>query len=272
MTRAESHSGDECRASQGVSKQMLRTRKTSGRGGATASVLLAGAVALLALPSAVLAFSSRFSELPPSALADSGIETVIPARLDPRLARSISVRALAHGAPFRFTPASTSSRADREVTVAVRLDAVSSRSILVRAPLAGGEPVASPLRIAPMAYNLGVSRGYKSFAPAAVVPSALGRSEMPDLASFNAKPGAKGGEAKFSPRIALDERANAGRAPRTFEGDGEQTVDVGGAYRVGRNLNVTAGVRYSQERDRLAPLVDGKQDGQAVYVGTQFRF
>ena len=34
-----------------------------------------------------------------------------------------------------------------------------------------------------------------------------------------------------------------------------------------------AGVRYEQERDRLAPLADpAKQDSQAVYVGTQFRF
>ncbi|MGH6787093.1 MAG: hypothetical protein ACREBO_09705 [Novosphingobium sp.] len=251
---------------------MLRTSQTSGRGGAAASVLLAGAVALLALPSAVLAFSSRFSELPPGLNADGGMETIVPGRIDPRLARSISVRALARGAPFRFTPADTSSRSGREVTVAVRLDAMSSRSILVRAPVGGGEPVANPLRIAPMAYNLGVSRGYKAFAANTVVPSTLGRVEMPDLASFQTKDGAKGDPARFSPRIALDERANAGRAPRTFEGDGEQTVDVGGAYRVGRNLNVTAGVRYSQERDRLAPLVDGKQDGQAVYVGTQFRF
>ncbi len=251
---------------------MLRTGKTSGQSGAAASVLLAGAVGLLALPSAVLAFSSRFAELPAGITADSGIETIVPGRIDPRLARSISVRALVRGAPFRFTPAETPSRSGREVTVAVRLDALSSRSILVRAPMAGGEPVTSPLRIAPMAYNLGVSRGYKGFASNTVVPSAPGRVEMPDLATFNAKPGAKAGDPKFSPRIALDERANAGRSPRTFEGDGEQTVDVGGSYRVGRNLNVTAGVRYSQERDRLAPLVDGKQDGQAVYVGTQFRF
>ena len=39
-----------------------------------------------------------------------------------------------------------------------------------------------------------------------------------------------------------------------------------------RNLDVTAGVRYSQDRDRIAPLTDAEQDGQAVYVGTQFRF
>jgi hypothetical protein len=38
------------------------------------------------------------------------------------------------------------------------------------------------------------------------------------------------------------------------------------------NLRVTAGVRYSAERERLAPLADGQQDNQSVYVGTRFRF
>ena len=253
---------------------MIRQAGINKRTGAAAPLLLAGAVGLLALPSAVLAFSSRFAEMPVATVADSGIETIVPGRIDPRLARSIAVRALGRGQLFHFTPASTPLRPGREVTVAVRLDAAGARSILVRAPLQaeGSAPVASALRIAPMAYNLGVSRGYKSFAPGQAVPSDIRKLDLPDLASFQAKPGAKGGEGRFAPRIALDERANAGRAPRTFEGDGEQTVDVGGSYRVGRNLNVTAGVRYSQERDRLAPLVDGKQDGQAVYVGTQFRF
>jgi len=41
---------------------------------------------------------------------------------------------------------------------------------------------------------------------------------------------------------------------------------------VTRNVAVTAGVRYSSERDRIAPLTDTTQDSQAVYVGTRFRF
>ena len=39
-----------------------------------------------------------------------------------------------------------------------------------------------------------------------------------------------------------------------------------------RNLAVTAGVRVSQDRNRIAPLTDGVEDDKAVYVGTQFRF
>ena len=48
--------------------------------------------------------------------------------------------------------------------------------------------------------------------------------------------------------------------------------ELDASYRLSRNLDVTAGVRYSQDRERLMPLTDGKQDSQAVYVGTQFRF
>ena len=70
----------------------------------------------------------------------------------------------------------------------------------------------------------------------------------------------------------IDETQSAGRAPRTFAGDSDDLVDVGGSYRVAKNLDLTAGVRYSQERERLLPLTDGKQDNQAVYLGTQFHF
>ena len=84
-------------------------------------------------------------------------------------------------------------------------------------------------------------------------------------------PASGGDPSRFAPRVVLDEREKTGRAPRTFE-QSDQSVDLGGSYRVTRNLNVTAGVRYSPERDRLLPLTDGKQDNQAVYVGTQFRF
>ena len=82
------------------------------------------------------------------------------------------------------------------------------------------------------------------------------------LSAFRAGSG-KGDPSRFSTRLSVDERDQTGRAPRTFETAG-QTVDLGGSYRVTGNLNVTAGVRYSQERDRLTPLTDGKQDGQAA--------
>ena len=96
---------------------------------------------------------------------------------------------------------------------------------------------------------------------------------MPDLAAYSIAGSAKADPSRFAPPVELDERTRAGRSPRTLEGQGaDQTVDLGGSYRLSRNLNVTAGVRYSPERNRVDPLVDGKQDNQAVYVGTQIRF
>lgn len=238
------------------------------RSGIAASLLLGGAVSLLALPSTVLAFSSRFDAMPESPIARSEVETITPSAIDPRLARSIAVRALAKGQLYRFTPASTATGPGRSVTVAVRLDD-SARAVSARTPLATVDVGPTPMHIAPVAYSLGASRGYKSFAQGLTLPSDIRRIDSPDLGKLSKSVPS---DPKFTPRIALDERAKAGRALQTLEGAGEQTVDVGGSYRLGRNLNVTAGVRYSQERDRLLSTVDGKQDGQAVYVGTRFRF
>jgi hypothetical protein len=123
--------------------------------------------------------------------------------------------------------------------------------------------------ISPTAYNLGVSRGYKGFAEGVAPRSDPG---MPDLKSYTPSQAAPGDPSRFSPRIALDGREPAGRAPRTLQGQADEVVDLGGSYRLTRNLNVTAGVRSSSDRDRLAPLSDGRKDNQAVYVGTQFKF
>ena len=175
---------------------------------------------------------------------------------------------------FRFTPAGNANRPDRSVTVAVRVDPQIGQAILVRAALpaiAASVPGIAPVQISPTAFNLGVSRGYRSFAQG-IVPAGEGRkSETPELAHIGLAPVGKDDPSRFSPRIVLDDKLDPGRAPRTFS-DNEDLVDLGGSYRLGRNIDVTAGVRYSQERDRLRPVTDGKKDSQAVYVGTQFRF
>ena len=70
----------------------------------------------------------------------------------------------------------------------------------------------------------------------------------------------------------LEDRTIAGRSPNTLDSIGSQTVGLGGSFRLSPNMNVTAGVRYSQERERLDPLTNAVQDSQAVYVGTQIKF
>lgn len=247
---------------------------SGSKNGMPAGLWLAGAVSLLALPSAVLAFATNFE--PHVAASPTGsLHAIDPSATPPRLARAIPVRSLAKGPLYPFTPAGTPNRPDRSVTVAVRVDSGSPQMISVRGIRIADAADSQPLRIAPTAFNLGVSRGYHNFAQNLVPTPDARKLDLPDLGKYSLATGTRPGRdaSRLSPRIVVDEKQAAGRAPRTFAGDGEDQVDVGGSYRLTRNLNVTAGVRYSQQdRERLHPLTDGKQDNQAVYVGTQFRF
>lgn len=258
----------------------MKTSRQPGKRRAFAPLLAGGALALglLVHPGIGNAFSSGFDSRPVSLAARGGIGSFTPASVDPRLAAKVTVGALSQGRLFRFTPAAGRG-GQRAVTVAVRVDAESARAVSVRQTLAAAstQPGLAAVRVAPTAFNLGVARGYESFAPKlakTVVSPEIKRIDMPDLAAF--KPGRGDrldkGPARFAPRIALDEKAQPGRAPRTLEGQGDYSVDVGGSYRVSRSVAVTAGVRYNSERDRVRPLTDAAQDNQAVYVGTQFRF
>lgn len=248
-----------------------------GSGGMTSALQLCCAVAALALPSAVLAFSTGFPAEPSDSAAEIAASgAFVPAEVDPRLTRSITVRALSKGRYFRFTPAATPSRVDASVvTVAVRLNGNSLPQLNLRRPTVVPEvSQGASLAIAPTAYSLGTARGYSSFAQNTAKPavtSPIRQLDAPDLASYRPRGGVSPAPSRLAPRIALDEKQKAGRSPQTFE-QSDQQVDLGGSYRVSRNLDVTAGVRMTSDRDRLRPLTDGRQDNQAVYVGTQFRF
>lgn len=251
-------------------RQMSNWRNRQGKGGST-SALFAMAALGLALPSAGLAVAS-IDVATPANSAPSFIQFT-PASVDARLAQRVAAVAQAKG--VRFTPADLSPRSNRSVTVAVRIDDETARAISVRSALKGAalEPGKGVLKLAPSRYSLGVSRGYQSFAKPITLPDNVNRMAMPDLANFKPSEGVAASKpGRFQPRLSLEEKGTVGRAPNTLEGLGEQSVDLGGSYRILRNLDVTAGVRLSQERDRIAPLTDSVQDSQAVYVGTQFRF
>ena len=205
-----------------------------------------------------------------------------PASGDPRVARIVAERSGGAERFMRFTPAGSTDNAGRRVTVAVRIDQEVARSISVRSGADEGEQRIADnqgLRIAPTRYNLGLARGYQSFAkPAALsTPTPIAPTDMPDLRTFAAAPDAKDKPSRFAARVQLEEGNPAQAAPQLVRRSGQltadQTLDVAGSYRLTRNLNVTAGLRYSQERDRLAALPDTQeQDSQAIYIGTQFRF
>lgn len=244
--------------------------RTTDRLGKTKAGIALGALAALglALPGAGLALPTVAP-----ALGDSAFGIFTPASVDPQLAQRVSQNIRSKGMAARFTPAGAQVAGNRTVTVAVRVDEDTARAISVRTASAAARtaPGLGENLLASTRYNLGIARGFQGFAKTPVVAEAA-RAEIPDLGDFELSQGAADKPSRFQPRIALENGENLGRAPRTLDAQTQQSVDLGGAYRITRNLNVTAGVRLSQERDRLAPLADDTQDSQAVYVGTQFKF
>ena len=211
-----------------------------------------------------------------ASLAHGSFAALTPASADPRLAAFVAERSSGTARLMRFTPAGAGERSSRSVTVAVRVDENSAQALSVRSAIeAAMDQLAgeSGVRIAPTRYNLGLSRGYQNFArptaPALARP--MSDAGIPDLADFRPTPGAKEEPSRFAARIDSNVQAKPAESTQRIVPD--QTVDLEGSYRLTRNLDVTAGLRYSQDRNRLTPLAEpAMQDNQAVYVGTQFRF
>ncbi|KUO55111.1 MAG: hypothetical protein APF78_06010 [Sphingomonadales bacterium BRH_c3] len=236
-------------------------------------LLLAAAGLAFGVPSAGLAVAALSDGAGDGASSPFAVFT--PASVDPQLAQRMARRA--DNSALRFTPSGSAIKRDRTVTVAVRVDQDTARAISVRNVLnvapGGGEGLTA---LAATRFNLGTARGYQSFKrpePQLGLSGSMRDIAMPDLASFEpSRSSAPEKPNRFQPRIILQDEEVAGRSPNTYDSLGAQTFDLGGAYRITRNLDVTAGVRLSQERDRLRPVTDSEQDSQAVYVGTQFRF
>ncbi len=245
---------------------------------------VAGALAF-GIPTAGLAVVGLGSD--DTAQYNQMFDLFTPASVDPELAARVAEKA--HERGIRFTPAGTSAvRDDRTVTVAVRIDDQTAQAISIRSAIDAAPGTGSGLaRVQANRFNLGTARGYQSFARPQSAPSkpsnvslpdvireaGIRNLSMPDLADFEPARAARQDEpGRLQPRIELEDETVAGRSPNTLDALGSQTVDVGGSFRLSPNLDVTAGVRLSQERDRLDPLTNSVQDSQAVYVGTQIRF
>lgn len=236
----------------------------------TISGLLLGTAALV--PSIALAFSSGFDSRPVSIDARGGIGSFTPASVDPRLAEKLKFSALRGDKMFRFTPAASAANGTRALTIAVRVRPDSAKAINIRPDLAsdGGQGGAGLVQITPTAFSLGVAKGFTKFA----LPSSIRQPDeaLPDLAQLG-QGKSSNRKSRFSPRIEMDDiQAPTTRAVRPFNDQGSYSLDVGGAYKVTRNLDVTAGIRLRSERDRLSGLTNEQFDSQAVYVGTEFRF
>ena len=248
----------------------------SGLKGRLAVGIAAAAVAI-AVPSAGYAVGLIGGGDAISAMTrSSAFASFTPASADPRIAAIVAQRTGGKSRMMRFTPAGIDAAPRRALTVAIRVDEQSARAISVRSAIdAAKSQVAAggPVAIAPTRYNLGIAREIKSFAPAPAISRTLSDASIPDLSEFVPSPGVKKDPSRIAARIDFDEAA-ASRTGRDRDDAAERTIDAAASYRLTRNLNVTAGLRYEQDRsNRVSSLPDlSETDNQAVYVGTQFRF
>lgn len=240
------------------------------------AAVAAAATLVAALPNTGLALGG-LSAAAVVDLAKRGGSVFTPASVDPEIADLVARRGLS-GRLDRFTPAGAATGQGRTVTVAVRVDGEQTRFAVPaagRATVSGASDKLAGLRISPTRYNLGLSRGYQNFArsTAPVLSRTLSDASIPNLADYRPSDDAADGESRFAARIAGDDNARIAAPARSSESRADQTLDVAGSYRLTRNLDVTAGLRYSQQEDRLAPSRSAANtDSQAVYIGTQFRF
>ena len=225
---------------------------------------LAASLMIALSPAALLA---RGDDRRPAAIAMSfdRFSSFTPGSADPRLAAAFGSRAPS-AADFHFTPAAAKGRPS-QVRVAIRARAVTPTALRDSDSTGAVGLVA----LAPASYNLGVAVGWRRFAVSgdvakvASASSPLGGRESAAVGiSYNLK--------RFTGRLAVGaDRASGNVLPALVRND-NVAVDVGGAFALSRRIDLTGGVRYKIERDRLSSLADQRRDSQAVYVGTAFKF
>lgn len=228
---------------------------------ATGAAFLAGA-ALSSVP-AIGAPGDATRTKTRIASAPRAIGAFTPAAADPRLAAALAKAGIGAGS-FRFTPTEARRDGNRAITVAVRATGIEPG----RNAMASAAPAS--VSLAPIAYNLGAAVGWKRFA----LSGDLTRVDL------GAQPGSREsvdvGVAYVDKRSVARVKATADRplagGPRLIEEAKSYSVDVNGTYSLTRNIDLTAGLRYKTDRDRLERFRDERRDSQAVYVGTAFKF
>ena len=208
------------------------------------------------------------------AVSNDWLNTFTPSGGDSLLAQKFSVTSSSANGRFPFTPAGSGISANRTITVAARANSrLTAGAVSVRSAIAGAEAGSGKaLRLSTVDYRLTASKGWQGFAApstpklAAQVPlSELGKGNF-RLDETAKKP------SKFSTSIKLDQNREVAPPARGSAAAGDYKLDVGGSFSISRKIDVTAGVRYGSENDRVLPTADNRKDSEAVYVGTKIRF
>lgn len=225
---------------------------------------LALALSTLAVRSEA-ALAPRASVAPVSLSALGSIGSFTPVTANKRLASAYAQAAIgARSQRFRFTPSVGSMGGRRSITIVVRAPDLGLATGAKSAP-------SSTLGLGPVAYNLGTARGLTRFAAESTAARELAEPLVPASALVLPRGFSIERPKRLSTNVALENQARIAAAQALADDNG-YAVNVASSYRLTRNLDVTAGVRYKGRQYRLGPITDDAQDSQAVYIGTSFKF
>lgn len=201
-----------------------------------------------------------------------GIGFFTPAASDPRQAALFDRVGGSFSEPsFRFTPSGGNGK--RAVTVAIRARSskpgTSSNTTLAGSTITIPNTTALNMGLAPTAYSLGASVGWKHFTLSGDFARIDGGT-IPDTRQM-ADIGVSYSRSKWSTRLLFGTEKATGA---TNLGGPEEalSVDLGGSFSLTKNLELSGGVRYKSQRDHTDLTSDQRRDSQSVYVGTAFRF
>jgi hypothetical protein len=225
--------------------------------------IAAMAVAMSPAMGAAGALMQTRGDLPVSLARLGSIGSFTPVTKDPRLVAAYE-KAVLSGArkSFRFTPTSGSMSGRRSITVMVRAGDNADRA----------DRSVPGVSIAPVAFNLDLSRGWRKFA----LPESMGKRDLDEAPIVTLSGNARSfsldtaKKSRFSTNVVVDAKRDA-ETGVTLGAEKPYSLDLASSYSLTKNVNVTAGVRYRGSA-RLAPMTDDRQDSQAVYLGTIFKF
>jgi hypothetical protein len=257
----------------------MSAKKPFGRKNATFAAALLATGSLVLSPIMVPAFAAKSLQQAGSASKD-WLNTFTPSGVDSKLAAKFAAAGGSANERFPFTLAGADANRNRTIIVAARANsrlttaaAVSVRNAIATTELGAGTGV----RLSTVDYRLTASKGWQGFA----LPSAPKLAARVPLTELGQNGLGKGGfrldetvkkPSKFSTNIKLDQNREVAPPARGSAAAGDYKLDVGGSFSISRKIDVTAGVRYASENDRVLPTADNRKDSEAVYVGTKIRF
>lgn len=244
-----------------------------GRKNATFAAALLATASLALSPIVAPAFAAKSVKTAQPA-SQNWLGTFTPAGVDSKLAAKFASASRDGGSRFPFTLAGIDKSRSRTMIVAARTNSpLTAGAVSIRNAISAVEPGANRVtRLAVTDYRLTASRGWQGFALPAV-PRLSAPAPISELGKSSFRLDEKGKkQSKFSTNIKLDQNAAIAPPVRGSAAAGDYKLDVGGSFSISRKIDVTAGVRYASERDRVIPAADNRKDSEAVYVGTKIRF